>query len=121
MGLLTRSGIALASLTFATVAFAAGGNIVITGHDSDFHAGGCASATLAKAHLTAMVAFARAGAPTPSKPVLSFDHGTELTTCLTALGVPFTNINPDAGVPAASNFDVSIYSAMMVASDATCG
>jgi hypothetical protein len=68
-----------------------------------------------------MVAFARAGAPTPSKPVLSFDHGSELTSSLTALGIPFTNIDPDAGVPAASNFDVATYSAMVVASDATCG
>jgi hypothetical protein len=68
-----------------------------------------------------MIAFARAGAPTPSKPVLTFDHSTELTSCMTALSIPFTNIDPDAGVPAASNFSVATYSAMAVASDATCG
>src|SRR5437016_891197 len=111
----------LVALTFSVMAFGAGGNIAITGHDDDFHAAGCATATAASAQISAMVAFARAGAPTPSLPVLTFDTGTELTSCLTALGIPFTNVNPDAGVPAASNFNVATYSAMAVASDQSCG
>ena len=106
----------LAALTFSAIAFGAGGNIAITGHDDDFH-----GSTLANAQITAMIAFARSGAPTPSLPVLSFDHGSELTGRLTALGIPFTNIDPDVGVPAASNFNVATYSAIAVASDSTCG
>jgi hypothetical protein len=111
----------LTALAVATASFAAGGNIAITGHDDDFHASGCGGVTPASTQLNAMITFARAGAPTPSKPVLSFDHGTKLTSCLTALGIPFTNIDPDIGVPAASNFNVATYSAIAVASDATCG
>ena len=119
--LATKFALGLAALGFSAIAFGAGGNIVITGHDDDFHAAGCASSTLAKTQLNAMIAFARAGAPTPSKPVLSFDHGSELTSCLTASGIPFINIDPDAGIPAAGNFNVATYSAIVVASDSTCG
>jgi hypothetical protein len=106
----------LTALAFTATAFGAGGNIAITGHDDDFH-----GSVLAIAQINAMVTFARAGAPTPSKPVLSFDHGSELTGRLTTLGIPFTNIDPDAGIPAASNFNVATYSAIVVASDLTCG
>jgi hypothetical protein len=98
----------------------AGGNIVITGHDDDHHAGGCGGPSQARTQLSAMIAFARAGAPNPSLPVLSFDHGKEVTSCLTALGIPFRNVDPDLGVPAAGNFDVARYSALVVASDETC-
>jgi RHS repeat-associated protein len=93
-----------------------GGNIVLTGHDDDFHRG---SAALAQA--TGMLRFARAGAPNPSKPVLAFDHGTELQSLLTALGVPFVRVDPDVGVPSASLFDVAQFSAIVVASDQSCG
>ena len=116
MAQLSRYAHGLAALAFTATAFGAGGNIAITGHDDDFH-----GSTLAIAQISAMVTFARAGAPTPSLRVLSFDHGTELTSRLTALGIPFTNIDPDAGVPAASNFNVATYSAILVASDSTCG
>jgi len=96
--------------------FAAGGNIAITGHDDDFH-----GSTLGDAQSLGMINFARSGSPTPSKPVLSFDHGSELTGLLTRIGVPYTNIDPDAGVPAASNFNVANYSAIVIASDSICG
>lgn len=98
----------------------AGGNVVITGHDDDHHAGGCGGPSQARTQLSAMIAFARAGAPNPSLPVLSFDHGKEVTSCLTALGIAFRNVDPDLGMPAAGNFDVARYSAMVVASDETC-
>ena len=114
---LSRCAHGLAALTFSAMAFGAGGNIAITGHDDDLHSGGNGS----KVQLNAMITFARAGAPTPSRPVLTFDHGSELTSSLTALGIPFTNIDPDVGVPAASNFNVATYSAIVVASDSTCG
>jgi len=98
-----------------------GGNIVLTGHDDDLHAAGCESGSAASAQLKAMIAFARSGAPNPALPVLSFDHGAQLTKCLAKLNIPFTNIDPDTQVPAAGNFDVARYSAMVIASDASCG
>ena len=110
----------LAVLAFVQAAFGAG-NVVITGHDDDYHAGGCGSPSQASDQLRAMIAFARSGAPKPSLPVLSFDHGTELTNCLVALGIPNKPIDPDVEVPAAANFNVADYSAMVVASDSSCG
>ncbi len=111
---------ALLTITFVSasqLAFAqAGGNIALTGHDSDFHPSSGANAQLA-----GMFAFARAAAPNPTLPVLVFDHGSQLTAKLTTLGIPYTRIDPDIGVPAASNFNVAVYSAMAVASDSTCG
>lgn len=92
------------------------GRIVLTGHDDDFH-----QSAQALAAMTAFLTYVRATAPNPTLPVLTFDHGTELTSLLTALGVSFTNVDPNAGVPAASNFDVTKYSAMIVASDQSCG
>src|SRR5690348_5538957 len=76
------------------------GNIVLPGHDDDFHTF-YHSGSNALAQAQVMIAFARAGAPNPSLPVLAFDHGQELTSLLTSLGVPFTNVDPDLGVPAA--------------------
>jgi hypothetical protein len=92
------------------------GRVVLTGHDDDFH-----QSAAAKAAVSAFLTYVRATAPTPSKPVLTFDHGTELTSLLTSIGVTFTNIDPNVGVPAASNFDVATYSAIVIASDTSCG
>jgi|HubBroStandDraft_2_1064218.scaffolds.fasta_scaffold12571_3 hypothetical protein len=64
-----------------------GGNIVITGHDDEVHAGGCGYATQASDQLRAMVTFARSGAPNSLLPVLSFDHGEKLKACLTATDI----------------------------------
>src|SRR5439155_20199249 len=97
------------------------GNIVLTGHDDDFHFVNGASpgaAGPAGLQLAAMLSFARAGS---GLPVLVFDQGTELTTALTGLGISFTNVNPALGVPAASLFSVLSFSAMIVASDSSCG
>ena len=110
-------GLALLSLAGTAPA----GNIVITGHDDDLHAGGCGVPSAAAAQLKAMISFARSGAPDPSLPVLSFDHGRRVTDCLTALNIRFTNVDPDEGIPAPGYFLVTKYSAIVVASDATCG
>ncbi|HKN88004.1 MAG TPA: hypothetical protein VJV04_14175, partial [Nitrospiraceae bacterium] len=91
----------------------AGGNVVLTGHDDDFH-----QSTAADAQALGMLNFARQGS---TLPVLTFDHGTELTSLMTSLGIPFTNVDPNAGVPAASLFNNSVYSAIAVASDTSCG
>jgi PEP-CTERM motif len=95
------------------------GNITLTGHDDDLHH--AFGSVLAGAQLSGMISFARAGSPNPTLPVLTFDAGTQLTSSLGSLGIPFTNVNPNAGVPAASLFNVSTFSAFVVASDTTCG
>jgi RHS repeat-associated protein len=119
LGHILRSGILyLAVLLIATSANA--GNVVLTGHDDDFHSF-FHSPSNAAAQAQAIIAFVRAGAPNPALPVLAFDHGSELTSLLTSLGIPFSNIDPDAGVPAAALFDVTRFSAIVIASDLTCG
>jgi hypothetical protein len=106
----------LAAAAFLSLGLAAGpasaGRIIATGHDTDFHFNSA---------MTAFVSFARGDAPNPSLPVLTFDAGSELTSLLTSLGIAFTNINPNLGVPDASNFDVTKFSVIAVASDTTCG
>jgi hypothetical protein len=95
---------------------AAQGNIAITGHDDDFH-----QSANAAAQTRAMITFAKAHAPNPALPVLTFDHGAELTGFLTSLGIVFTNVDPDVGVPSAALFNTATFSAMAVASDSSCG
>src|SRR5260370_6102575 len=66
--------------------------------------------------LAAELAFVRDS----SLPVMTFDQGTELTSDLTALGIPFTNISTSAGI-VPSLFDPTKFSAMAVASITSCG
>jgi hypothetical protein len=114
------AGVAVAAL-MGGEAYA--GNIVLTGHDNDFHEnfganpGPGGSAGLA---LAAEISFARSGSANPSLPVLTFDQGTELTNALTALGVSFTNIST-AGAIVPTLFDPTKFSAIAVASVTSCG
>jgi hypothetical protein len=94
---------------------AAAGNIVLTGHDADFHATIADSAS-AYAALKAEITFARDGS---TLPVLTLDAGTELTKALTVLGISFTNVLPTAVTNA--NFNHSTFSAIAVASEVSCG
>lgn len=109
------TALALSASLFAAPVFA--GNIVLTGHDNDFHEafGGTAS----DAAFLAEINFVKNGS---SLKVLTFDAGSELTTALTALGISFTNINPNTAASVTDSlFDHSIYSAFIVASEASCG
>lgn len=112
---LFMAALLIAAFAIATVP-ARAGNIALTGHDDDFHCSGF-SGDPACAQLTALVNYARNGS---SLPVLTFDAGSELTSNLTALGIAYTNVNPNSGVTAAM-FDNSLYSAFVVASDQSCG
>ncbi|HZU87801.1 MAG TPA: PEP-CTERM sorting domain-containing protein [Stellaceae bacterium] len=112
----TASAIAMASVAFGVPAYA--GNIVLTGHDNDFHYDGFGSKTTGPGGaLAAELSFVRNGS---TLPVLTFDAGTELTSSLTALGISFTNINPSTAIDPAV-FDHSKYSAFAVASVTSCG
>jgi len=113
-----------AALLVTAPVLAQGGNIVLTGHDDDFHFF-FGSASNAGAQLKAMVNFARAGSANPSLPVLTFDHGGsgsfELRSSLTTLGIPHVDLDPNAGVPTAAQINPALYSAVVVASDQSCG
>ena len=103
------------------------GNIVLTGHDDDFHCDGCTPSGPGDpgTQLSEMLVFARAGSADPTLPVLSFDiPGGELVSSLTGiLGAGgFTNIDPSvAGNVTDALFDPTKYSAIVVASDESCG
>ena len=111
------AGVGTVALGFAGPAMATpGGNIFLTGHDTDLHMFyGSASAQTA---MVADLAFVRNGS---SLPVLTFDAGSELTTDLTTLSIPFVNINPSTATLTAGMFDHTVYSAIAVASITSCG
>ncbi len=99
-----------------------GGNFVATGHDMDFH---CASGTSESCdYLKIVVDQVRAGS---TLPILALDEGTQVETSLTAVGVgPVTTVDPsDAEAFNATAFtgagDAPLFSAIVTASDATCG
>jgi hypothetical protein len=101
-----------------TSAVATAGTIVLTGHDDDFHST-VAGSTQATAQANAMFLLVRGSS---TLPVLTFDAGTELTGLLTALGIPFTNVNPDSAANITDSlFNAATFSAFAVASDASCG
>src|ERR1700761_1851892 len=109
------TALAFTASLIAAPAFA--GNIVLTGHDNDYHETFGSSAS--DAAFTAEIAFVRNGS---AAPVLTFDAGSELTGVLTALGISFVNVDPsNAANITDSLFDHSIYSAFIVASDVNCG
>lgn len=118
--LLLLVGASALALSAAVPAMA--GNIVLTGHDNDFHFDGGAGTPAAGTALAAEIAFARAGSANSALPVLTFDAGSELTSGLTALGISFVNVDPtNAADVTASLFDPAKYSAFAVASVTSCG
>lgn len=109
------TALALSASLFAAPVLA--GNIVLTGHDNDFHER--FGSTASDAAFLAEINFVKNGS---SLKVLTFDAGSELTIALTSLGISFTNINPNTAASVTDSlFDHSIYSAFIVASEASCG
>ncbi len=109
------TALAFTASLFAAPAFA--GNIVLTGHDNDFHENAGSSAS--DAAFMAEINFVKNGS---GLKVLTFDAGVELTNVLTSLGIAFTNINPNSAASVTDSlFDHSIYSAFIVASESSCG
>ncbi|MSV28259.1 MAG: PEP-CTERM sorting domain-containing protein [Bryobacterales bacterium] len=97
-----------------------GGNIILSGHDNDIHcslyastgpAGGCDQ-------FLAMAIFARNGSILP---VLALATGPYLAATLDYWSIPYTQVDPEAGVPDAALFNPSLYSAIAVASHVSCG
>ncbi len=109
------AGVALGAITWVGPAMA--GNIVLTGHDNDFHYSYGSSA--AGTALAAEVKFIENGS---SLPLLTFDAGSELTSSLTSLGFSYVNVNPsNAASVTAALFDPAKYSGFAVASVTSCG
>jgi hypothetical protein len=117
------------ALLFTILPLFAGGNIVITGHDDDLH-DSSSNSLAARAQIKAMVAFARKGSVNPALKIIIFDHASELAQAMQDIGIPecagaattdcYDQIDPDSGVPPASVFDITKYSAFGVASDQNC-
>jgi len=103
--------------TLAASIPACAGNIFLTGHDDDFH--DAAGSSQGAAQFAAAISYVRNGS---TKPVLTFDAGSELTSDLMALGIAFVNVNPNnAASVTDALFDPALFSAFAVASDTTCG
>src|SRR3954447_10717247 len=107
-----------AGFAFAPSAWA--GRLVVTGHDADLPC--TSSETPSCPWLTVAVAYARGGAPDPAKPVLVLDNAAnQAATALTAAGVNIALVDPSSGVFATNTIAPPNYSALVVASDSTCG
>jgi hypothetical protein len=108
------AGVGVAALGFAGPAMA--GNIILTGHDNDFHCTEDSNAGNACGAIGVEAAFVTNGS---TLPILSIDAGTELTAALKAEGFAVTAVNPSAVT--AGMFDHSKFSAFAVASVTSCG
>ena len=96
-------------------------NFVATGHDMDYHCSGGDSNECA--YLQIVLNRVRNGS---SLPVLTLDHGAELTNSLMILGIPFDNVDPNdaTALNATALVDGSgnkLFSAIVTASDQGCG
>src|SRR3954469_23658232 len=113
-------GVFTCAAVFALAPSAWAGRLVVTGHDADLH---CSSSETPSCHwLTVAVAYARGGAPAPAKPVLVLDKGAnQAATTLTAAGVDIDLVDPSSGAFTTTAINPGNYSALVVASDSTCG
>jgi hypothetical protein len=111
----------VAMLSAVPAAFA--GRAVITGHDADLHCdGGGPQCSFVKT----AIAYVRAGAPDPSKPVLVLDNKNlhlqkALAQAELAPAPPSVVMDPSSAQFASEPLTTAKYSAILVASDATCG
>ena len=120
---LTSLVLGLAAVSLLGPADALAGRLVVSGHDSDLHCGGQAE----QCHFVKVgVSSVRAGAPEPTKPVLVLDRlDLDMVRALDAAfgagAVPRTVLDPRSPAFASAPITTSAYSAVLVASDTTCG
>jgi hypothetical protein len=112
----------LVALGALPTASAWAGRVLVTGHDADLHCSG-GSIDSGQCHYVAVaVAYARGGAPTPTRKVLAIDNGgLVLDSSLTSLGIPHDTVDPSSPAFASTALNTNTYSAIVVASDASCG
>jgi hypothetical protein len=99
------------------------GRLVATGHDADLH---CSGGAPQCKYFGTVVTWVRAGAPNPALPVLVFDKGSNqvssaLDAALGAGAVPRVVVDPSAPAFGTTPIDVGRFSAIVVASDSSCG
>jgi hypothetical protein len=122
----TVAACALALAVLASSAFAAtGANFVATGHDMDYH---CAGGTTQECeYLKIVVDRVRAGS---TLPILAIDQGTEVKTALETAGYTgageIVTVDPAeaatfAATPFVDGAGHPLFSAIVTASDSTCG
>lgn len=118
-----KLGLAILVALFALPTSAAfAGRLVVTGHDADLHC-----STNAQCHfVNVAVGFVRGGAPDPNKPVLVLDRedldmSVALDNAFGAGTVPRVVMDPRSPEFASAPLTTDNYSAILVASDTTCG
>jgi len=108
---------------------ASAGNLFLTGHDLDFH---CYYGAPQCNELGLALDFVRQLSPDPTLPMLFLDSGVELSGAAGQAGATANNTVEGAGNPfnfvvmdpsdaAFATADLSAYSAIVIASDSTCG
>ena len=120
-----RRGLVLAgsiAVLLISAAPASAGRILITGHDQDLHCAGGQGCNFVKS----AVKYVRAGAPQPDKPVLILDRaGMQMVTALDnafpAARVPRRVMDPRSNEFENAPLTTDRYSAILVASDSSCG
>ena len=104
------------------VASASAGRLIVTGHDADFHCSGGSQCHFVEVATN----WVRAGAPDPNKPVLvldadDYDFPQALDNAFGVGAVPRATMDPTSAEFAAEPLTTDRYSAILVASDTTCG
>jgi hypothetical protein len=116
------AGVGAAALGFASPAMA--GNILLTGHDNDFHCSvdGFLNEGDACGALTVEANYVTSGSSNPSLPILVIDNGTELSSSLTHDGFTVVSMTvADVLASGGSVFNPHTFSAFAVASVTSCG
>src|SRR4051794_20737755 len=106
---------------FALTGSAFAGNFLASGHDYDLH---CQFGGAQCHYLKVAIQFVRSGAPDPTKPVLVLDTGSlEMFNSITGQFGPSSAVLMDPSSPgfATAPINTSLYSAVAIASDQTCG
>lgn len=120
----------LGLLVFALGAQA--GNLWLTGHDAELHCNGTGGSQCNYFGIAAN--FVRQGAPTRTLPVLVLDSGSQVANSLNSTeararntvegagaAIPFTVVDPSSPAFATTPINVANWSAIIVASDSSCG
>jgi hypothetical protein len=114
--------IGIAVFALLPVASASAGRMLVTGHDADFHCTGGDQCHFVQVATT----WVRGAAPDPSKPVLvldasDLDFPTSLDNAFGAGNIPTVVMDPKSAQFAAEPLTTDRYSAILVASDTSCG
>ena len=99
------------------------GRLIVTGHDAELH---CVSAGPQCHFVEVAVRYVRGGAPNPGLPVLVLDNGglqmaQALDDAFGVGAVPRVVVDPRSPEFAGTPIDTGRYSAILIASDQTCG